>query len=69
MATKTKLKVGDKVRVPLGVNEVKGVIVNISGPPGQRYVLVRMPIRGSSGETLEETEASFPERSLTLASQ
>ena len=67
MATKTKLHIGDKVRAPWGLDEIEGVVVNIYGPPGHRSVLVRMPIRGSSGETLDETEASFPEHSLSIA--
>jgi hypothetical protein len=67
MATKTKLKIGDKVRVQIGVEDVEGVILNIYGPSGERYALVRTPILGSSGETLDTTEFTVPEHSLTLA--
>ena len=68
MTAKTKLQIGDKVRVPWGVGEVPGIIVRIDdGPSGQRYALVKIPVQGSSGETLEETEISFPERWLTIA--
>ncbi|MEX1008550.1 MAG: hypothetical protein WD271_11975 [Acidimicrobiia bacterium] len=66
MATKTNLKIGDRVRVPWGVDAVDGTIVQLHGPPGRRFALVRIPVRGSAGETLEETEVSLPERELTI---
>jgi primosomal protein N' len=54
------LKRGDRVMVPWGLDEVKGVVLDIYGPPGARHVLVRVPVMGSTGETLEETEVSYP---------
>jgi hypothetical protein len=60
MARTKMLKPGDKVAVPLGLDEVVGVVLNVYGPPGHKSVFVRVPIHGPSGETLDEKEISFP---------
>jgi len=46
----THLKRGDRVAVPWGLDEVKGVVPDIYGPPGARHVLVRVPFVASTGE-------------------
>jgi len=58
------IKPGDKVAVPWGLEEVIGVVLEVYGPSARRSVLVRVPTLGPSGETLNESDISFPERSL-----
>jgi len=60
-----KLKQGDQVRVPWGLDEVVGKVVEVYGPAGHRSVLVEIPVEGASGEELETTQVSMPESSLT----
>jgi hypothetical protein len=60
------LKRGDRVTVPWGLDNVEGIVIDIYGPPGERHVLVRVPVMGSTGETLEVSEVSYPERALTV---
>jgi rRNA processing protein Gar1 len=55
------------VAVPWGLDEIVGVVVDVHGPSARRYVLVRVPIRGPSGETLDESDISFPEGALRVA--
>lgn len=59
------LKFGDKVAVPWGLDEVIGEVLEVYGPQ-DRYVNVRVPIHGPSGETLQEEDISFPAESLRL---
>jgi len=58
------IKPGDKVAVPWGLDEVVGVVLEVYGPTARRSVLVRVPTRGPSGETLTESNISFPEHAL-----
>jgi hypothetical protein len=67
MASSKKIEPGDRVTVPWGLDEVAGIAVQIYGPPGRRHVVVRVPVMGSTGETLEETELSFPESAVKRA--
>lgn len=60
------IKRGDKVAVPWGLDEVVGVVLEVYGPPARRSVLVRVPTRGPSGETLSESDISFPEHALRV---
>jgi rRNA processing protein Gar1 len=64
MAITNAFKQGDPVRVPWGVDEVVGTVVEVYGPPEHRYVLVRVPTRGPAGEVLDETDVSYPENAL-----
>ncbi len=64
MAGHKRVKAGDKVAVPWGLDEIVGVVVDVYGPPARRSVLVRVPTRGPSGETLDESDISFPENTL-----
>ncbi|MGH3535949.1 MAG: hypothetical protein ACRDQG_14750 [Pseudonocardiaceae bacterium] len=64
MARKTALKPGDKVAVPWGLDEIVGVVLEVYGPSARRSVLVRVPTHGPSGETLDESDMSFPEHAL-----
>lgn len=67
MATKRHIKLGDRVTVPWGTDQLVGVVVDVYGSAGQRHVRVRVPILGTAGETLDETEVSLPERYLQPA--
>ena len=64
MARNNTLKPGDKVVVPWGLDEIVGVVREVYGLPARRSVLVRVPIHGPSGETLDEQDISFPEHAL-----
>jgi len=66
MAANSRIKPGDKVAVPWGLDEIVGVVVEIYGPSARRSVLVRVPTRGPSGETLDESDISFPEHALRV---
>lgn len=68
MARNKTLKPGDKVATPWGLDEIVGVVLEIYGPPSRRSVLVRVPTHGPSGETLEESDISFPEHALRAVS-
>lgn len=61
MAGTKTLKFGDKVAVPWGLEEIVGTVVDVYGPRSRRSVLVRVPTHGPSGETLAESDVSFPE--------
>ena len=64
MPDQKTIKPGDKVAVPWGLEEVVGIVVEVYGPPARRSVLVHVPTRGPSGETLNESDISFPEHAL-----
>ncbi|HZI38188.1 MAG TPA: hypothetical protein VFF24_07770 [Acidimicrobiia bacterium] len=64
MATKTNLKTGDRVRVPWGLGELVGVVVDVYGPPAAPFALVDVPVHGASGEVLERTRVSYPASAL-----
>jgi hypothetical protein len=64
MPDQKTIKPGDKVAVPGGLEEVVGIVIEVYGPPARRSVLVRVPTRGPSGETLNESDISFPEHAL-----
>jgi hypothetical protein len=65
--TETKrVKLGDVVAVPWGLDELVGIAVDVYGPPALRSVLVRVPVHGPSGETLEESDVSFPESAVRI---
>lgn len=66
MATRTSLKIGDRVRVPWGLDELIGTVVEVYGPPGPPSVLVEVPVEGASGEVLEQTTVSYPASALEL---
>jgi rRNA processing protein Gar1 len=66
MTGQKRLKPGDKVAVPLGHDEIVGVVVDVYGPTSQRSAVVRVPTRGPSGETLLESDISFPESALRV---
>lgn len=67
MATTVRMKVGDKVVVPWGLDEIIGEVLEVYGPSGHRQAYVRVPTLGPSGETLAESDISFPVTSLRLA--
>jgi hypothetical protein len=58
------LQVGQAVKAPWGLGHIEGRILEIYGPPGHLQALVSLPIRGSTGEALEQTMVSFPLDSL-----
>jgi hypothetical protein len=65
--SKKRIKWGDKVAVPWGLDEVVGEVLEVYGPsPQHRYARVRVPIHGPAGETLQGEDISFPEDSLRL---
>ena len=52
-AKRSQIEVGDAVRVPWGVGEVTGEVVDIYGDTAPSHAVVRVPVSGASGETLE----------------
>lgn len=66
MTPHMRIKPGDKVAVPWGLDEIVGVVVDVYGPPARRSALVRVPTRGPSGETLDESDISFPADTLRV---
>ncbi len=64
MARIKTLKPGDKVAVPWGLDEIVATVIEIYGPSARRSALVRVPTHGPSGETLAESDTSFPEHAL-----
>ncbi len=62
------LNPGDNVEVPWGVNQLIGIVREVYGPAGKRFVMVEVPVHGASGEILETTTLSFPADALTLTS-
>ena len=65
-ANKKRVKWGDKVAVPWGLDEIVGQVVEVYGPPGHPRAVVRVPIHGPARETLQEEDISFREDSLRL---
>lgn len=61
-----RIKRGDKVAVPWGLDEIVGEVEEVYGPPARKYVVVRVPTHGPAGEILHEENISFPEDSLSL---
>jgi len=61
-----RIKRGDKVAVPWGLDEIVGEVEEVYGPPARKYVVVRVPTHGPAGETLREENISFPEDALRL---
>jgi rRNA processing protein Gar1 len=43
----TKFRPGDRVVVPWGLGEVFGTVVDVFGPPGAPFVMVRVELSGS----------------------
>lgn len=68
MANGRRIKRGDKVAVPWGLDEIVGEVEEVYGPSARKYVVVRVPTRGPAGEILHEEKISFPEDSLRLVS-
>lgn len=68
MTSSTRIKQGDSVAIPWGVDEVVGTAIEVYGPPGHHYVLVRVPTQGPAGETLDESTVSYPEEALRRVS-
>jgi hypothetical protein len=55
-----RMKPGDKVAVPWGLYEIIGEVLEVYGPPQRPHAFVRIPVHGPSGETLDESDISFP---------
>jgi hypothetical protein len=66
MTVSRRIRPKDTVAVPWGVDEIVGVVIGVYGPSDRRSVVVRVPTRGPSGETLAESDISFPERELRV---
>ncbi|MHB2000811.1 MAG: hypothetical protein ACYCSI_11620 [Solirubrobacteraceae bacterium] len=64
--SRRRIKRGDKVAVPLGLDEVVGEVEEVYGPSARKYVVVRVPTHGPTGEILDERNISFPEEWLRL---
>jgi hypothetical protein len=54
-----RVRVGDTVRVPWGLDVATGDVLELQGPPHQQHVVVSIPILGSSGEVLDQTTVTF----------
>jgi primosomal protein N' len=67
MATKTTFKPGDRVKVPWGLDDLIGIVIEVYGPRGAPSVLVEVPVHGASGEVLETTTVSYPASALEPA--
>lgn len=63
-----RIKRGDKVAVPRGLDEIVGQVEEVYGPSARKYVVVRVPTHGPAGEVLHEENISFPEDWLRLVS-
>lgn len=63
-----RIKRGDSVAVPWGLDEIVGEVEEVYGPTARKYVVVRVPTHGPAGEILQEENISFPEDSLRLVS-
>lgn len=61
-----RIRRGDKVAVPWGLGEIVGEVEEVYGPKARRYVVVRVPTHGPTGEILDERNMSFPEDWLRL---
>lgn len=59
MPARKKFSIGDRVDVPWGFGTIPGEIQELYGPPGHEYALVRVPIRGASGEELDSVLVTF----------
>lgn len=60
-------RVGDRVLVPWGFDEVEATVLDVHGPAGQPHLLLRVAVEGSQGEPLEELTVSFPASSVRPA--
>jgi hypothetical protein len=67
MAANRGIKVGDKVYVPMYPSDVVGEVLEVWGPRGRQSAMVRVPVLGPSGETLDEYDATLPLHRLRLA--
>jgi hypothetical protein len=56
-----RIRRGDKVAVPWGLGEIVGEAEEVYGPTARKYVVVRVPTHGPTGEILDERNMSFPE--------
>jgi len=66
MAITDRIKPGSRVVMP-GPWGLIGRVLEVYGPRGRRSALVRVPVDGTSGETLEEDDVSVPIKELRLA--
>lgn len=62
-----RMKPGDPVNVPWGLDTVTGTVLSVYGPRARPHALVSIPIRGAEGEVLDTTTVSFPLDALTPA--
>ena len=62
----TKLRPGDRVRVPGGLGETDGTVVDFFGPPAAPFAIVRVELPGT-GEPPDVEELSFRADILTPA--
>lgn len=60
MVKPKQFEFGDKVLVPWGRGWIAGIVLEVYGPRGRLSAFVRVPTRGPLGETLEESDISFP---------
>lgn len=65
-AGRKRIKRGDKVAVPWGLGEIVGEVEEVYGPTTRKYVVVRVPTHGPTGEILDERNMSFPADWLRL---
>lgn len=64
MSTRSKLRYGDLVAIPWGVDEVHGRVHEIYGVPPRRYVVVMLSPELSSYVVAEETTVTVPHESV-----
>jgi hypothetical protein len=67
MATARRVKVGDKVLVPMAPFDVIGEVLEVYGPRGHRHARVLVPVLGPNGETLDQYDTGYPLHDLRLA--
>lgn len=54
-----RIRVGDRVLVPKGFDEVEATVIEVYGPDDS-YVLLMVPLLGAEGEVLDEYTLSLP---------
>jgi len=51
-----KVRPGDVVRVPWGLNEVEGTVIDVYGLPSALFATVRVMLPGADDESVVEVE-------------
>jgi rRNA processing protein Gar1 len=62
-----KYRPGDRVTVPWGLDEATGTVVDVFGPPGNPFVVVRVDLSGIEAEE-DKSEVGFKADDIKPAS-